>query len=533
MLAKLEKLNKLITEYKQSSSDDPLLATKIADLNSIVSNLKTKIGSKRKARELAKKVDEEEERKMKEQLKQQVEAANEAEKKTKEKVQRVAEAKKKERELKPKSRSDGNVLPWVQDIMKRHMEPFLSKIPVPRFVRDMEAFLYDSVFAGLPLQYRPLVLWATIFLLTFLPLVTFIATMARGRRKRKVQKSTTTNLTHDNSVMMSPAEIQRLQMEKQALESRLKMITSMRDSNNDHDSILSPADEKQKVIDEAARQAAQSKLVGLSHHIPGSYTLYFPPLPPTLKINPNTPSSVHPLPPNIPAKTSYPPHPPSLACPPSFHHLQVEYATEAAAARSSLSLVQQQLDAMIKAKELSDRVTGEADPQYINELKKHVLELTQKRIEDEDLLISVQRELKTAKEAARLLEEQLYYLKKATNGNGNGNGSSNETALKDQLLALAQEFHSYKISSQKIIAELHLRISSSKNSSSSSSSSMTIEQSTSQQLQQQQRGFNLDSHLSSGGSEGILASESNDSNTTSKRSRFVLPPSDTVTGREN
>ena len=141
-----------------------------------------------------------------------------------------------------------------------------------------------------------------------------------------------------------------------------------------------------------------------------------------------------------------------------------------------MALVQQQLNAAIlQAKELSDKVTGEGDPQYINELKKHVLELTQKRIEDEDILISVQQELKAAKEEVQLLQEQLYQLKNAGKGNGN---SSNESALKDQLLALAKEFNSYKISSQKIIAELHLRCSSSK------PSSINIEHITSQQLQQ-------------------------------------------------
>ena len=139
----------------------------------------------------------------------------------------------------------------------------------------------------------------------------------------------------------------------------------------------------------------------------------------------------------------------------------------------------------------------------------------------------VQQQLKTAKEETKMLEEQLFQLKNAGNGhdndNGNGNGS-NETALKDQLMALAKEFNSYKISSQKIIAELHLRISSTKNIS-----SVPIEQITSQQLQQQ-RGLNIDAtYPSSISNEGILSSESNDSNNmTSKRSRFVLPPSEPV-----
>ena len=182
-------------------------------------------------------------------------------------------------------------------------------------------------------------------------------------------------------------------------------------------------------------------------------------------------------------------------------------------------MVQQQLNAaIIHAKELSDKVTGEGDPQYIQELKNHVLELTQKRIEDEDTLLSVQQELKTAKEEIHLLQEQLYQWKNGGNGN-------NESVLKDQLMALAKEFNSYKMSSQKIIAELHLRVSSSSSSTSSKHSSVNTEQITSQQLQQQQqqqRGLNMDTSYST----SELASESNDSNATPKRSRFILPPSD-------
>ena len=266
MLAKLEKLNKMIEEYKQSSTntDDPLLATKIADLNNLSNNLKSQIRTKRKAKEVAKKTQEEEEIKRKEKLKQEAEAAKEAEKKIKEKLQREAEARKKAQESKPKSFTiESNVMHWIHDIMKQHVHPFLSTIPVPHFVRDMKVFLDDNIFFGIPAQHRRYAFWGSLLLLTFLSWITLIATVTNGRRK--LQKKKTFDLMNDSSTTMTPAEIQRLQMEKQALESRLRMITAMRNSNNNNDndvsSTMSSTEEQQKVLDEAARQVAQSKLV--------------------------------------------------------------------------------------------------------------------------------------------------------------------------------------------------------------------------------------------------------------------------------